>query len=367
MEAHSAPFCIEFQVYEIQAIRSATIELNNMALALVERACNSDDSDKVLESLLVPPEFRNTIRNSWRRGDSTIYGRFDLAIADGEIKLLEMNFDTPTSLSETALLQLAWLEDMKSEGTIVEDADQFNFLDEELRKLFAQDGWQKGLLHLGFYQGADEDAETVKYLSACAQLAGVSTKLLEMSELKRAKNGTIVDSDLLPVKHLFKLYPWELLLRDDMRMRSEFDSFLFKPLLDSGELKVVEPAWKLILSSKAALPLLWQMFPQHPLLLRAGFDDWEPDANVAYVRKPIFGREGGGIEIVLPDETIRNAGEFGEEGFVRQEYFELPKHDSYHLVVGSWIVDSVAAGIGVRADKSKITGRGSLFVPHYVI
>lgn len=338
-----------------------------MALALVERACNSEESEKVLESLLVPPEFRNTIRNSWRRGDFTIYGRFDLAIAGGEIKLLEMNFDTPTSLPETALLQLAWLEEMKLDGTIDEHCDQFNFLDEELQQVFARNSWKEsGTLHLGFYQGADEDAETVKYLSACAQLAGVPTKLLEINDLKRTKEGTIVDKDSQPVKHLFKLYPWEELLRDDMRMQSEFGSHLFRPLIDSGELQVVEPAWKLILSSKAALPLLWQMFPEHPLLLRAEFEDGQPDACAAYVRKPIYGRQGVGIEIVLPDETIRNSGECGDEGFIRQAYFELPMHGNYHLVVGSWIVDSVAAGIGVRADESKITGRGALFVPHYV-
>ncbi len=341
-----------------------------MALALVDRACNSDDSEKVLESLLVAREFRETIRNSWRRGDSTLYGRFDLSVNNGEIKLLEMNFDTPTSLPEAALLQRAWLDDMQEDGTIDDGGDQFNFLAEELHKFFARHDW-RSLLHLGFYRNADEDAETVKYLCACAQLAGVPTKLIEINDLKRTKDGAIVDKDLEPVRNLFKLYPWELLLKDDMRMQSEFGSYLFKPLLDSGALRVVEPAWKLILSSKAALPLLWQMFPGHPLLLRSEFDDWQPSG--ACVRKPIFGREGGGVEIVFANETITNSAEdtenigYGEEGFVRQEYVELPMYGDYHLVVGSWIVDSVAAGVGVRADRHKITGRDALFVPHYVV
>lgn len=42
---------------------------------------------------------------------------------------------------------------------------------------------------------------------------------------------------------------------------------------DFADLRTVEPWWKLILSSKAMLPLLWSKFPNHPNLLPAYFDD----------------------------------------------------------------------------------------------
>ena len=35
----------------------------------------------------------------------------------------------------------------------------------------------------------------------------------------------------------------------------------------------VEPPWKAILANKGILPLLWEMFPRHPNLLPAYFDD----------------------------------------------------------------------------------------------
>lgn len=371
---------------EIRFIQSATMELNQLALSLVESVCNSQVSDPILEALCVPAEFRDMVQTSWLRGDRSIYGRFDLAVNDGEIKLLEMNFDTPTSLAETALLQLAWLADMTSEGTIDANAEQFNFLDEELRKRFAEPDWQGRLLHLGFYRDADEDAETVKYLCACAQLAGVATRLIEINELKRTAQGTIVDKDLQPVENLFKLYPWELLLKDDSHMQSEFGTYLFKPLIETGALRIVEPAWKMLLSSKAALPLLWEMFPDHPLLLRAEFEATEqenlsdiaqafdPASSVVnfakpYVRKPVFGREGGGVTIVDAVGTSSAVEESDEyrDGFVLQEYVKLPMHNDFNLVVGSWLVGSHPAGIGVRADRNKVTGRGALFVPHYVV
>lgn len=36
---------------------------------------------------------------------------------------------------------------------------------------------------------------------------------------------------------------------------------------DFKQLKSVEPWWKLIIANKAILPLLWQMYPNHPNLL----------------------------------------------------------------------------------------------------
>ena len=37
-------------------------------------------------------------------------------------------------------------------------------------------------------------------------------------------------------------------------------------------LRVIEPAWKMLLSNKAILPVLWELFPDHPNLLPAYFE-----------------------------------------------------------------------------------------------
>lgn len=42
---------------------------------------------------------------------------------------------------------------------------------------------------------------------------------------------------------------------------------------DMAELRSFEPWWKLILGNKALLPLLWSMYPNHPNLLPAYYDD----------------------------------------------------------------------------------------------
>ncbi|MEO0849656.1 MAG: glutathionylspermidine synthase family protein, partial [Cyanobacteria bacterium J06648_1] len=54
------------------------------------------------------------------------------------------------------------------------------------------------------------------------------------------------------------------------------------------------------------------------------------------------------------------------DGFIVQEYVKLPEAFGYHYMIGSWEVDGEAAGIILRGDKSLITGRNCLIIPHIV-
>jgi len=42
---------------------------------------------------------------------------------------------------------------------------------------------------------------------------------------------------------------------------------------DIKEIKSIEPWWKIILGNKALLPMLWAMYPDHPNLLPAYYDN----------------------------------------------------------------------------------------------
>jgi|APCry1669189768_1035252.scaffolds.fasta_scaffold45528_1 glutathionylspermidine synthase len=67
------------------------------------------------------------------------------------------------------------------------------------------------------------------------------------------------------VGKILKLYPYEWIARE-----IEADSLLPH---DLKEIDSIEPAWKLVLGNKAILPLLWEMYPDHPNLLPAYFID----------------------------------------------------------------------------------------------
>jgi hypothetical protein len=70
----------------------------------------------------------------------------------------------------------------------------------------------------------------------------------------------------------------------------------------------VEPAYKMLWSTKALLPVLWQLFGTDPVLSRyllpAYFADEAPTSWRSYVRKPLWGREGANVAIVADGEVL---------------------------------------------------------------
>ena len=58
-------------------------------------------------------------------------------------------------------------------------------------------------------------------------------------------------------------------------------------------------------------------------------------------------------------------GGYGEAGFVYQQYYALPDFGGSRPVIGSWVVDGVPAGMGIRED-GLITGNTARFVPHAI-
>ncbi|MBA4395684.1 MAG: glutathionylspermidine synthase family protein, partial [Desulfobacca sp.] len=129
-------------------------------------------------------------------------------------------------------------------------------------------------------------------------------------------------------------------------------------------LRIMEPPWKMILSSKGILPLLWELAPSHPNLLPCHFHPGP--LKGPYVRKPFFSREGTNISLYNQwGPVMETEGPYGEEGFIYQKAQALPCFDGQYAVIGSWIINGQAAGIGIREDETPITRDTSRFVPHY--
>jgi len=204
-----------------------------------------------------------------------------------------------------------------------------------------------------------EDAGTLAYLEDTARQAGFATRVLAMEAIGRKPDGTFVDDRDATIELAFKLYPWEWMFGDK-----------FGAYLAGSATKWLEPPWKAILSNKGILPLLWAMFPRHPNLLPAYFED-DPKAGelgASYVRKPLYSREGANVAIVIEDRPVdHDDGPYGAEGYVRQAPAPLPQFDGNHAVIGSWLVGGTPCGIGLREDRSPITKNTSRFMPHAIV
>ncbi|KHF44846.1 glutathionylspermidine synthase family protein [Saccharomonospora viridis] len=295
------------------------------------------------------------IAESWRRGDPHLYGRFDLRY-DGRspAKLLEYNADTPTSLLEAAILQWYWKTDVHP------DDDQWNSLHEQLVDRWREIGKKLPSNEVYFtWSTADstgEDHLTVTYLQETAAEAGLDTVALAIEEigwdplLKR-----FVDLEEAPMGTVMKLYPWEWMIDE------EFGRYALESL---PQTLWIEPLWKMLLSNKAILGILWENYPGHPNLLPA-FND-QPGLLTEYVRKPKLGREGANVRIVAPGYETETGGVYGAEGYVYQAFDPLPEFDGNRPVLGAWIVGDNAAGLGIRESSGLVTDDGAAFVPHRI-
>jgi glutathionylspermidine synthase len=140
----------------------------------------------------------------------------------------------------------------------------------------------------------------------------------------------------------------------------------FGKYLAMTEIFWLEPPWKMLLSNKGILPVLWEMYPGHPFLLPASFE--RPSTGAEWVRKPLLGREGGNVTLHQAGREIETGGNYGKEGFVYQDVAPLKSFDGKYPVIGSWVIgheaDNSAAGIGIRESDIPITTNMSRFVPH---
>jgi glutathionylspermidine synthase len=337
-------------------IEAPTGEIHAMCLELV--ACAVGD-ERLLRQLQIPEAFWSFVAASWQRREPSLYGRIDLCFdGRGPAKLLEYNADTPTSLFEAAVFQWTWLEQAAARRIIPKDADQFNSLHERLIE-----SWQtiaaNRSVHLAGAMASAEDAGTLAYLADTAQQAGLRTTLIDIAEIGMRDDGSFVDLDDAPIELAFKLYPWEWMFRET-----------FGANLKGASTRWIEPPWKAILSNKGILPLLWAMFPRHPNLLPAFFDDDADAASLgtSYVRKPLYSREGANVTLVSAGSPIdTHDGPYGAEGFVRQALAPLPEFSGQYPVLGSWIVNGIPCGLSIREDDTPITGNMSRFVPHAIV
>src|SRR5688572_27287308 len=347
---------------EVDDLERATYALDEMCLQAVEYVIR----ENLFEQFQVPPQFVDYVKLSWERDEVTVYGRFDFAY-DGRSppKLLEYNADTPTALLEAAVVQWFWFQDQYPR------LDQFNSIHERLIEAWRTVGQFMAanpapassapirpapppeMVFFTALGGHLEDYMTANYLRDTAMQAGLVTHYLDVEAVGwNAGRRRFVDEKERALGWCFKLYPWEWMVRER-----------FAPhLLGARDsTRWLEPPWKMILSNKAILPALYDLFPDSPYLLPASLEPMDGP----HVRKPLLGREGANVSIVGEGGAVRaeTGGDYGGP-YVYQRLHPLPTFAGRYPVVGSWMVNGYACGIGIREDATPVTGNTSRFVPH---
>ncbi len=356
---------VEISADEADAYYEAVNELYDMFVEAGDYVIEND----LLHEIGIPFNLVDAVKMSWENDVHWhLYGRFDLAGGlDGQpIKLIEFNADTPTALFETSILQWAML---KANG--MEESHQFNNLYEALVDNFKRlitmeesveafdehyDGWR---ILFSSVRDNDEEESTVKLLQTIANEAGYQTEFAYIDEVEFSDEEGIFYKDI-NYEYWFKLIPWE-----DIAIEEGDLARILTNIMTNQKAIILNPAYTLMFQSKAFMKILWDLYPNHPLLLETSYDPLEGKAQV---EKRIFGREGANTVIVDRDHNIlaETDGEYGEFGVIYQEYAQLPtdsKGESYQAGV---FFAYEGCGLGFRRG-GLILDNYSKFVGHRVV
>lgn len=336
-------------------IEDVSQELHEMCMDIVPDILNSD---QLMTQLQIPEQHWDLVKESWRtEKNNDIYGRFDLLYdGEGPAKMLEYNADTPTSLYEAAAFQWKWLEDCLKLGYVDIMSDQFNSIQEQLIAAFSKIDKSHDFFFSSF-KDVEEDYMTVEYMAWMAKDAGLVPQYISIQDISVLTNDQFSTPDGMPIRNIFMLYPIEDMLLDD-----------FSKYINTTSTKFFEPIWKTVLSNKGILPILWNKHKNHPNLLPSYFGNEYDGSLSATVTKPVYSREGASVNIndngVITNS--RNDG-YSNNNSIIQQYHKIKTFDGMNPVIGSWIVNGTACGIGIREDKEKITQDLSRFTPHVIM
>jgi glutathionylspermidine synthase len=362
--------CYEFTAAEVDTLEAAANTMQEMCLAAAQHIMDH----KRYDELAIPAAAIPVIEAAWEAEPPALYGRFDfLYNGSAPPKLLEYNADTPTSLLEAAVVQWHWLEDAGPSLPATHHflpfntakPDQFNSIHE---RLIAK--WKDIAPYLNvpvYFSGTDEpeDMLTLAYLQDTAQQAGLSTQPIAMLDIGwNPDRNAFLDLNENRIDSIFKLYPWESMMAEE---------FAPHALATYSGMRWIEPIWKMLLSNKGILPILWELYPDHPNLLATYFDmdgSSAPHGMRDYVRKPLHSREGANITLVREGITMANTdGPYDGARIVQALGPEPVFHDATgqprHPVLGLWMIDQECGGMGIRESAGPITDNLSSFVPHF--
>ncbi|RHZ06367.1 hypothetical protein DYB26_014554, partial [Aphanomyces astaci] len=356
-------------------IEAATATLHALFVQATEHVLANQES--LAPYFHIPAALWPRIQDSWARQyvikNDTISGRLDFALTDHGIKVYEYNADSASCLMECGYTQDAW-SNAAGLGSIGRSNSSTLFT--QLTAAWKSKNVQ-GTLHLLCDNDPEERYHSL-YMKATAEAAGIPCVLVvgvQDLHFDSSDGTTILDGQNRPLRNVWKTWAWQTVI-------SQYEARNAGAAATSGAVQVMdvmlhpsvrvfEPLWTVLPSSKAILPILTQLAPDNPYLLRSTFDPADiPLFTGGYVAKPVMGRTGANVSIYngSGDLISATAGKWVDDTIVYQEIALLPKYeDDCYVQVNTWAIDGEYGGTVLRIDESNIVGLNSGIYPMRVV
>ncbi|MDD9265960.1 glutathionylspermidine synthase family protein [Paenibacillus sp. GCM10023248] len=315
------------------------------------------------EKLSIPEVLWDGLDRLELNGEGLIsrYARFDFTVnQQGDIKLLELNADTPTGYVE-ASIATPWL--CEQAGVLSPNKPM---------KELVRAAWEEEAPDYAACIAYGQHLEDTGTIDALVAHSGRKMTCVDCLDLWIDEGVVKVGEDRI-ISSMFALYPKEWMGIDD---GGEALSYA----IEEQFVRLFNPLHAVILQSKGLQAVVWGLHQENSEFYT---DDehkaiekymlptfFTPELSGDYVSKSMFGREGGSVELYdaagqleIKDEAGFDTSVFFQR--VYQQRADLPElqfaHGRRHLLTGLFVLNGTPCGLLGRAG-GMITGNASQFV-----
>lgn len=358
-----------FSKDKIDEIRYVTNELWKI-LSKVKNYIKQLDSDDLLR-LGYPKELHEFISLDYLTHDTAL-SRFDFVVTDdGKIKMLEINNDTPFLVQEAFYMNGEMCAEFE-----VTDVNEgcHNYLSNSFKQAIIDCSNYLGnktpnIVITGYDIDTDfEEFCTVDFIKSKIP-SDLNVEFEEIYKLRVVSEDNefykrgLYTSKMKRVDILIKpAYPYEFLINDVAEDGEKLGIELLK-MVKQKELALINPPSSSINQNKIVMAIIWDWYEKGIILTQHEknivqkymlptylSNDIFVKTNTAYVKKPIYSREGSSVEIIKGKDIVKSQYNLYDDfQSIYQEYIQLPKQEV--VVEGSKVTKSYIVGSFVVCDK----------------
>lgn len=334
----------------------------------------------LFEKLHMPKELIPASLTKMNTKHFSYFTRMDMIEQGDTYKVIELNCDTPTGFVESSVANdvICHAHQMQNPNTIptalVNAWEQIK----EDYKITPQD-----TVFFTSYneEYAEEDYQTTIYnMEHCCKQR---TKFIDIMEIVIKKDGLYTKGGE-KINFLYRLYPLEYLPYDADEEENKI-GLLFLDHIANGRVHIINPPSAFLMQNKSIMAIMWELLEEESIyytkeekeIIRKHIPrtylspTYFIENNLSYVSKPVYGRKGGGVSIVINGEIEdeETTHYYVEQPKIYQEYIEMPDQEigtwdgPYigKLLWGSYIINGEFAGLFPRVGEI-ITGSLSMFM-----
>lgn len=337
--------------------------------------------DQIFEMLGIPKEAHEAIRNAVFSDIVTTVGRFDFALTQEGLKMLEFNADTPTSIVEAFYVnnEACQFFGLDNPNHMLDLNIETAFL--KILRQYQKLGYSTDTIVFSALGWHDEDRVTTEFL---LQKSGLNGKFIPLEDLRVYEDRLCYwENGPQPIDVWYRLHALEKLAEEKDSDGYPTGAHVID-LVARKKLALINPPSAFIAQTKALQALIWNLHEmkefyteqEHETISKYMLPTYMENNFLgvhSFVVKPVYGREGGAVSLFTADGTLITSDKeesYWDQPMIYQQKAELEEIEVNTLngafkgrgLWGSFLIGGHSSGICLRVGEL-ITGNLSYYLP----